>query len=67
MNHKQLTSYLLDVYFDMFEAEYYHTAFLYSTRRKFKQYAMQSGELDKIILGYIERQRELLKYVKNKK
>ena len=52
---------LIDHYFEIFEQPYYHPAYLDSARRKFKQYVSTSGELNKVILGYIEIQREILK------
>lgn len=51
---------MIGQYFDMFEAEYYHPAYIDNAKRKFKQYVIKSGELDKIVLGYIERQMEIL-------
>lgn len=54
--------YLLDKYFEMFEAEFYHPAYLDRARRQFKQYVITSGDLDKILLGYVERQVEIITY-----
>ena len=63
MNHKRQLFYLLELYFDVYEAQYYHPAYVDRARRDFKRYVIKSGELDKIVLGYIEKQMEILRNV----
>lgn len=53
---------LIDRYFDMFEAQYYHPAYVDRAKRQFKQYVFNSGELNSIVLGYIERQKKILNH-----
>lgn len=60
MNKLEKACYLLDKYFDMFERDYYHPAYINSARRQFKKYAMESGKLSEVLTGYIQRQIDMI-------
>lgn len=67
MKPRERACYLLDAYFNMFERDYYHPAMAESARRKFKQYAMSDGRLSEVLLGYIERQIQMVPKFERKK